>query len=77
MLSRTGPAEILEQEDHFVFLILQGTGAMGIGRHGAPAGMLELLDRLRQLGAAAPASPTAFENTGAQKLGDVLHLVDS
>ena len=65
VLSRARPAQVLEQEDHFVLLVLQGAHAMRFGHHGAAPAVIELLDRLRQLGTAAPAPPAAFKNAGA------------
>ena len=62
LLNRTGTAQILEQEDHLVLLILPGTHAMGLGRHGAAPAVLKLLDGFRQLRPAASASPAGFEN---------------
>jgi hypothetical protein len=73
-LRRAGAAKVLKQKDHLVFLILVGAGRAWtphFRRRAVPASF-EVLDGFRQLGAASSASPAALENTGAQKLGDIL-----
>ena len=61
VLSHAGPAQILEQEDHLVLLVLAGTLAAGlVGRRCTVPAALELFDGLGQLCAATAATPSAF-----------------
>ena len=65
VLRHPGAAEILEQENHFVLLVLKGIPPAGHSVcTGAVAVALKLFDRFSQFGAAATAPPTAFQNAG-------------
>jgi hypothetical protein len=76
VLGHPGAAEVLEQEYHFVLLVLKRIQAarVCIDSRAVPVS-LELLDRFRQLGTAAPAQSAAFQNAGTEELGNVLELV--
>jgi hypothetical protein len=76
VLGHPGAAKVLEQENHFVLLVLEGIQSAGIRiRDGAVAVSLKLLDGFGQLGSASPALPAAFQNAGAEEFGNVLQLV--
>ena len=79
VLVHSGTAQILEQQDHLVLLILKRAcrAATPNCREGIMPVALELFDGFRQLRAAATASPTAFENARAQELSYILQFVCS
>lgn len=77
VLGYPGAAEVLEQENHFVFLILQGILATEYSiRSRTVAVAFKLLDRLGQLGTAASTLPAVFQDASAQELSDILQFVD-
>jgi len=61
--------EVLQQENHLVFLVL-GTRAAK-----AAAGALEIENGFGQLRAGADRPPRRFEYAAAQELRDELHLI--
>jgi hypothetical protein len=61
--------EVLQQQNHLVFLVL-GTPAAE-----AAARALEIGNGFGQLRAGAHGPPRRFENTAAQELGDELQLI--
>ena len=76
LLGHAGAAEVFEQENHFVLLVVKGIPATRYSVCCRPVPVaLKLLDRFRQFGAAATAPPAALQNASAQELGNVLQFV--